>query len=134
MVFYYQRRLSNPSVSLILFIGIPLYLSRIFTAPEVISPSIWYEETQLMATNTFGVKLDTNPSLSKLTKLGVTKCPKYGSFNSTFSHIFFKVYMVNIYVLMIPNLCLIFSTMGVLVVMTVKKNVENLNQILQSLG
>ncbi|KAK9927668.1 hypothetical protein M0R45_024840 [Rubus argutus] len=37
-----------------------------------------------MATNTFGVNLDTNPSLSKLTKLRVTKWPKWGCGPSKF--------------------------------------------------
>lgn len=70
------------SLSLILVIVVPLYLSLKFTAsgPKEISSSR-PEETP-MAINTFGVKIEKNPTQSKLTDLGVTTWPKYVSLPS----------------------------------------------------
>ncbi|KAM5573057.1 hypothetical protein ABKV19_012877 [Rosa sericea] len=69
------------SASLILVIVVPLYLSLNSTAPgpKETSSSGSEEKSQEtpMATNTFGVKVEKNPTQSQLTELGVTTWPKW---------------------------------------------------------
>lgn len=75
------------SLSVILVIVVPLYLSLKFTAPGPKEISSSRPEETPMATNTFGVKVEKNPTQSKLTELGVTTWPKYVSL-PLLSHIF----------------------------------------------
>ncbi|CAN6712475.1 unnamed protein product [Malus baccata var. baccata] len=82
---FFSKQKQSQILALMLVVAVPLYFAFNFTQPrpKAITSSGSEEETP-MAANEFGVKVEKNPTQSKLTELGVATWPKWSCGPSKF--------------------------------------------------